>query len=265
MKKTIFRISKMDCPSEEQMIRMELAELTDIKSLDFNIPERLLTVYHLGDYDLILKQLDKLNFGTSLVETVAAENYDSKTDDNTHQKALLWQVLGINFFFFVLEVITGVISNSMGLVADSLDMLADSLVYALALFAVGGTIARKKKIAGLAGYFQLILAAAGLIEVIRRFIGIETVPAFQTMIIISLLALAGNSLCLYLLQKSKSKDVHMKASMIFTSNDVIINTGVIIAGVLVRLTNSNYPDLVIGAIVFYIVGQGAYKILKLSK
>jgi Co/Zn/Cd efflux system component len=35
------------------------------------------------------------------------------------------------------------------------------------------------------------------------------------------------------LQKSKSQeDAHMKASMIFTSNDVIINLGVIAAGIL---------------------------------
>jgi Co/Zn/Cd efflux system component len=153
----------------------------------------------------------------------------------------------------------------MGLVADSLDMLADSIVYGLALFAVGGTMTRKKNIAKSAGYFQLTLAVFGFIEVIRRFIGTGTIPAFQTMIIISILALIGNGLCLYLLQKSKSKEAHMQASMIFTSNDVIVNLGVIVAGGLVYLTNSKYPDLIVGTIVFFIVGQGAFKILKLSK
>jgi Co/Zn/Cd efflux system component len=38
-----------------------------------------------------------------------------------------------------------------------------------------------------------------------------------------------------------AKEAHMKASMIFTSNDVIINAGVILAGVLVLLTQSNTP------------------------
>ena len=45
----------------------------------------------------------------------------------------------------------------------------------------------------------------------------------------------------------------MKASMIFTSNDVIINLGVITAGVLVNWLDSNKPDLVIGTIVFGLV------------
>ena len=153
----------------------------------------------------------------------------------------------------------------MGLVADSLDMLADSIVYGLALFAVGGTITRKKNIAKSAGYFQLILAVFGFIEVIRRFVGLETIPNFKTMIIISILALIGNGLCLYLLQKSKSKDAHMKASMIFTSNDVIVNVGVILAGVLVYFTKNKIPDLVIGIIVFVLVAFGSFRILKLSK
>ena len=90
-------------------------------------------------------------------------------------------------------------------------------------------------------------------------------PNFQTMIIVSSLALIANSVCLYLLQKSKSDEVHMKASAIFTSNDVIINIGVIIAGILVQFTHSNKPDLLIGSIVFLIVVQGAFRILKLAK
>lgn len=102
-------------------------------------------------------------------------------------------------------------------------------------------------------------------EVIRRFIGVEEIPDFRMMIGVSVLALIANSICLYLLQKSKSKEAHMKASMIFTSNDVIINTGVIVAGVLVLLTQSKYPDLIVGTIVFLVVVRGAIRILKLGK
>jgi Co/Zn/Cd efflux system component len=85
------------------------------------------------------------------------------------------------------------------------------------------------------------------------------------MIVVSTFALVGNGICLYLLQKSKSQEAHMKASMIFTSNDVIINIGVITAGILVHLLDSNKPDLIIGAIVFILVIQGAFRILKLGK
>lgn len=265
MRKTTFKVSKMDCPSEEQMIRMKLSDLPNIASLDFDIPNRKLAVFHTGDYSEVFERLESLKFDTTLVESNSVENQINATEDTGKQRKLLWQVLGINFFFFVLEITTGFLSNSMGLVADSLDMLADSIVYGLALLAVGGSVARKKSTAKSAGIFQLILAVLGFMEVVRRFVGLEAIPGFQTMIIISILALIGNGLCLYLLQKSKSEEAHMQASMIFTSNDIIVNLGVIVAGGLVYLTDSKYPDLVIGTIVFFLVGQGAFKILKLSK
>lgn len=255
----------MDCPSEEQMIRLALGESENINSLHFDIPRRELAVFHTDNYDQILRRLEGLKLGTSLIDSVPSVSDISPTADSSREKQLLWQVLGINFFFFALELLTGFIANSMGLVADGLDMLADSIVYGLALFAVGSTISRKKTIAKWAGYFQFVLTVLGFLEVIRRFASADNVPGFQTMIIVSILALIGNGLCLYLLQKSKSREAHMRASMIFTSNDVIVNLGVIVAGGLVYWTHSKYPDLIVGFIVFIIVGRGAFKILSLSK
>jgi Co/Zn/Cd efflux system component len=264
MQETIFKIQKMDCPSEEQMVRMKLQGFERIEKLDFDIPKRTLKVYHHGQKDQIQSALESLNLDTTFISTEATEiHFEAETQGK--EKKLLWTVLIINVSFFALEITMGFIANSMGLVADSLDMLADGIVYGLALIAVGGTVARKKNIAKFAGYFQIVLALIGFMEVIRRFIGIEKMPDFQTMVIISIFALIANVICLYLLQKSKSKEAHMQASMIFTSNDVIINTGVISAGLLVNWLHSPYPDLIIGAVVFIIVARGAYRILQLAK
>ncbi|MBL7997851.1 MAG: cation transporter [Candidatus Kapabacteria bacterium] len=265
MQITTFRIAKMDCPSEEQMIRMILADQPAISSLNVDIPNRQLTVFHADGYEPILQRLDELNLDTSLVHSGSSDNHHTPTANPKQERKVLWQVLAVNAFLFVLELTTGVVSNSMGLVADSFDMLADSIVYGLALYAVGGTVQRKKSIAQSAGYLQLLLAICGFAEVLRRFVGLDEVPAFHTMILVSTLAVIGNGLCLFLLQRTKSNDAHIQASMIFTSNDVIVNIGVIIAGSLVYLTNSKYPDLVVGTVVFFIVGQGALKIVKLSR
>jgi cation transport ATPase len=262
--KTTFSISKMDCPSEERMIRMKLEGLTNIQSLQFDIPGRKLDVYHTDNSDDLLAALESLQLDTKLVSSEQT-GMAIKSESHYKERQVLWQVLAINIFFFTLELLTGIIADSMGLVADSLDMLADSIVYGLSLYAVGGTISRKKNIAGVAGYFQLVLAISGFVEVIRRFVGHGETPDFNLMIIISLLALTGNAICLYLLQKAKSQEAHMKASMIFTSTDVIVNLGVIVAGVIVYMTTSQLPDLIVGAIVFMLVGRGAYRILQLSK
>ncbi|WP_423128513.1 cation transporter [Gaoshiqia sp. Z1-71] len=265
MIKTEYHISKMDCPSEENMVRMKLDGLQSIKKLEFDIENRNLTVYHAAEGKEIFSRLESLNFGAKLIQKSSIDESDIEVGGSDAQSKLLWSVLIINFSFFIIEITTGFISRSMGLVADSLDMLADAAVYGLSLWAVGTAVTRKKKVATLSGYFQLALAGIGLIEIIRRFIGVEETPDFRMMIGISVLALLANSVCLYLLQKSKSKEAHMRASMIFTSNDVIINTGVIVAGALVLLTQSKYPDLIIGAIVFLVVVRGAFRILKLGK
>ncbi|MFD0836549.1 cation transporter [Mariniflexile aquimaris] len=264
MNKTIFEITKMDCPSEENLIRMKLDGISSIAHLEFDLPNRTLTVFHNAESDRIEKAIIELNLGAKKVSTKQTDETDSI--ETTNQKKLLWSLLAINFSFFIIEMTTGLISKSMGLVADSLDMLADSFVYGISLFAVGGSLIKKKRIAKLAGYFQIALAIIGFIEVLRRFFGDEKLPDFSTMIIISIFALVANGICLYLFQKSKSKEeVHMKASMIFTSNDVIINLGVITAGLMVNWLNSNKPDLIIGSIVFVLVVQGAIRILKLGK
>ncbi|MEL7219927.1 MAG: cation transporter [Bacteroidota bacterium] len=264
MYKTIYEIAKMDCPSEENLIRMKLDSIATIKHLDFDIANRKLSVFHEEEYETIEQAILSLNLGAQ--RTLTAKTDETDFGDNPQQRKLLWTVLAINFAFFIIEMTTGLISDSMGLVADSLDMLADSFVYGISLLAVGGTVMLKKRVAKLAGYFQIILAIIGFVEVIRRVLGLEQLPDFSLMISVSILALLANACCLYLLQKSKSKtEAHMKASMIFTSNDVVINLGVIIAGVLVHVLESNKPDLIIGVIVFLLVIQGAIRILKLSR
>lgn len=264
MQKTLFEITEMDCPSEETLIRMKLDSISSIANLDFDIPNRKLTVFHTGEIEQIEKSINELNLGEKKISTEQTEQ--THFEEHTNQRKLLWTVLGINFGFFIIEMTTGLISKSMGLVADSLDMLADSFVYGLSLFAVGGTLIKKKRIAKMAGYFQIALAIIGFMEILRRFFGNEKLPDFKTMIVVSIFASIANGICLYLMHKSKSKEeAHMKASMIFTSNDVIINLGVVTAGLLVHWLDSEKPDLIVGTIVFIMVIQGAFRILKLSK
>lgn len=262
MQKTTFFIQKMDCSSEEQLIRLKLEGFENIAALEFDVSHRRLTVHHTGEHEPIFKEINALELDARVEASGVSQEYSG---GHGRDVRLLTQVLLINFLFFLLEILTGFLSNSMGLLADGLDMLADSLVYGLALFAVGGTMARKKTIARVGGYFQLALAVFGMLEVLHRFFSSKGMPVFQTMMMISLLALLGNAGSLYLLQKSKNTESHIQASMIFTSNDVIANLGVIFAGGLVFITHSKFPDLLIGGVVFVLVARGAYRILQLAK
>ncbi len=264
MNKSIYKVTAMDCSAEEQMVRMQLEPLHQVERLDFDLPARQLTVYHRGEAESVTEALHALRLSDQLLTTEVSE-LPVMDSDHAQQKRILWWVLGINAGFFILEMTFGLLSGSMGLVADSLDMLADAFVYALSLWAVGAVVSRKKRIAGYSGYIQMGLAIMGFAEVLRRFIGYGEIPEFRTMIIVASLALVGNAISLWLIQKTSRGEAHMEASYIFTSNDIVINFGVIISGVLVYLTATRWPDLIVGSIVFAVVLRGAVRILKLAK
>ena len=260
--RSLFKVSRMDCAAEQSLVRMRLEDLASVRSMEFDLSNREVAIFHDGNLDEIESALAPLDLGALHIETSLG---DGKLSDTSAQRRILWSVLLINFGFFIVEAVTGLISQSMGLVADSLDMLADALVYGMSLLAVGTTIARKKAVARWSGYFQLILAVGGFAEVIRRFLNSEVIPDYTIMIVVSMFALMANVISLLLLQRSKDREVHIQASMIFTSNDIIINVGVIVAGVLVGLLHTNIPDLLVGGIVFLVVVRGALRILTLSK
>ena len=162
---------------------MKLDGHESIVKLDFRIEDRELTVYHNENDQEILDSLASLSLDTELVKT--EDTQEQVESDAKLQSKLLWQVLIINFVFFVLEMTFGLVSNSMGLVADSLDMLSDSFVYALSLFAVGAVVAKKKRIAKFSGYAQILLALIGITEVFRRYFFEDDMPDYLTMIIVS--------------------------------------------------------------------------------
>nr|WP_241805148.1 cation transporter [Vibrio cyclitrophicus] len=264
-----FTVPKMDCPAEESMIRIALEPIQPTVILDFDTPNRNLTVYHSENLQEVESRLSSVGLGARLNDTrpISEDELNkaslSDSEVDASESLVLKKLLAINAVMFFVEIIVGWWAQSTGLIADSLDMFADAAVYGVALYAVGHSIRMKVRAAHFAGWLQLILAFGALFEVGRRFLyGSE--PDSMLMIGFGVVALIANTTCLLLIAKKKDSGAHMKASWIFSANDVIANLGVILAGALVALTGSRYPDLVIGLLVGLLVLNGARKILKLK-
>ncbi len=263
-----FRVPDMDCPSEERLIRMALESITPPVVAKFDIPNRLVQIFHRGNLEEIEAAMASVNLGASLEHT---QEIDRNTFDQAESVAsahetkdakVLRQLLAINGVMFFLEMIVGWLAQSTGLIADALDMFADAAVYGLALYAVGRSQHLKLKAAHTAGWIQMFLALGALFEVGRRFLyGSE--PISLLMITFGIVALLANVWCLLLITNNRDNGAHMQASWIFSANDVIANLGVIVAGGLVYVTESRFPDLVIGLIIGVIVLNGARKILQI--
>lgn len=180
---------------------------------------------------------------------------------NAEQRATLRWLLVINAAMFVVELLLGWWAQSSGLLADSLDMLADASVYAISLYAVGHSLALQRGAARLSGVLQIGLALLVLSDVLRRFwFGSE--PLSPLILAVATLALLANIVCLRLIARHRDDGVHMRASYIFSKNDVLANLGVMCAALLVWLFENRYPDLLIGMLIAVLVLRGGLQILR---
>lgn len=180
------------------------------------------------------------------------------------QASTLRLVLAINAAMFVVEFAAGWMAESTGLIADSFDMFADALVYGLSLMAVSRSDLGKSRTATISGVFQLTLGATALAEVGRRFLlGSNPEPLY--MIPVAVVALVANTICLQAVARHRNEGVHMKASYIFSKNDVLANVAVIASGLLVAATGSQLWDLAVGLGIGMLVLSGGYRILRAAR
>jgi Co/Zn/Cd efflux system component len=162
---------------------------------------------------------------------------------------------------FLAEIGVGILADSAALIADSFDMLADAAVYAVSLYAVSRSVLARASAARLSGYLQLGLGAFALFEVSRRvLVGSDPEPTY--MMGASTIALAANVVCLRLIAAHREGGVHMRASFIFSQNDVIANCAVILSGLLVALSGWSLWDFIAGTGIGSLVLWGGVRILK---
>lgn len=263
IRESVFAVPQMDCPSEERMIRTALEGLDGLRGIECDLAGRKVRIVHEGPSAEIEARLVPLGLGASLTSSgEATASSIPEAPDAKRERRTLKILLAINAAMFCIEGAVAWFAESAGLLADSLDMFADALVYGLALYAVGRSARAKLRTAHLSGWLQLALALGALAEVVRRF-AFGSEPESTLMIGIASVALVANVACLRLVSRHREGGAHMKASVIFSANDVLANLGVVAAGLLVALTDSPYPDLLIGAFIAVLVLRGAVRILRL--
>jgi Co/Zn/Cd efflux system component len=161
---------------------------------------------------------------------------------------------------FVVGIVAGLIGQSSSLIADALDMLADTSAYATALGALGRSARFKAGAATLSGGLLLVLGILVLLDVGRRaLVGSE--PESMVMMTVAFLSFLVNTSVLRLLGRYREGAVHLRATWIFTRVDVIANIGVMLSGLLVLVTASRFPDLVVGGAIGIYVVKEAIEIL----
>lgn len=177
------------------------------------------------------------------------------------QSATLKVVLGINAVMFVVELVAGIMSGSTALLSDSLDNLGDAMTYGISLYAIAGSSRAKAKIALFKGILILIAAIFVFSQVVYRACN-PIIPSYETMGLISLLALLANGTCLALLWKHREEDINMSSVWECSRNDVASNISVFVAAGGVWLTHSGWPDILIGLVLALLFLKSSVKVIK---
>jgi len=156
-------------------------------------------------------------------------------------------VIGINLAMFVVEMTSGLYAQSMALKADALDFLGDSVTYALSLAVIGLPL-RVRAGAALFKGISLALMAAVILGASLYRVVVTAQPDETVMSTVGVLAFCANLSAALLLMRYRDGDSNVRSVWLCSRNDAIGNLGVIAAGLLVGVTASPWPDLVVAAV-----------------
>ena len=175
------------------------------------------------------------------------------------QRGTLHIVLVINAVMFLIIVVAALYGNSTALLADSLDNLGDALTYGLSLYAVSRGTSTKAKVALFKGGLIFLAAFAVAGQIVYKLF-VPSAPLFEVMGAFSLLGLAANSICLFLLWRHRHEDVNMSSVWECSRNDIASNLSVFVAAGAVWITGSGWPDIVVAIGLVWLLMRSAIRV-----
>ena len=177
------------------------------------------------------------------------------------QRRVLQVVLWLNGLMFIAESGAGLAAHSTALLADSVDMFGDAIIYGFSLYAVARSTIWQARVALLKGLVMAAFGIAVFLEVTHKLIA-GVVPTVNVMTAVGLLALAANTVCLILLSRHRGDDINMRSAWLCSRNDVVANVSVLLAAGGVALTDSGWPDIIVGLAIAVMFGSSAINIIR---
>ena len=180
----------------------------------------------------------------------------------SYRKAL-WLALAINATMFGVEMVSGMIAQSVALQADALDFLGDSFAYGVTLMVVGMALRWRASVALLKG-LSMVGFGVWLIGLAIWHAFYSTVPLALVMGTVGIAALAANLASAAVLYRHRVGDANMRAVWLCSRNDAIGNIVIVIAAVGVGTTETGWPDYAVAAAMAALALRSGVEVLRLS-
>jgi len=188
-------------------------------------------------------------------------------------KKVLYISILITFSFMFIELIGGILSNSLALVSDSFHMLNDSFALILSFIAINIGIKKPDKIKSF-GYKRIESITAfvnGILLIVMSSIilkeGIDRIfnPVIINTKILTYIAIIGlfvNVIIAYILYKSSHNNINIKSAFFHVIADLLSSLGVIISSIIILYTNYYFIDSIVSILISIIIFYTAISILK---
>lgn len=192
-------------------------------------------------------------------------------------KKTLWITLILTLFFTLVEIVGGILANSLALLSDSAHMLSDVLALGLSLTAIYLSTRESNKkytfgflrfeiLASFLNGLALVVIAIGIfIEGIKRIINPQEIE-FGLMLGVAVIGLIVNIVLTIVLIRSTKKEnnLNIKSALWHFIGDLLNSVGVIISAILIYYTDLNIFDPIISIVIGAVVFIGGAKIIRES-
>ena len=185
--------------------------------------------------------------------------HDHGIGEIKHERPLLW-AFGLTFTFLIVEVIGGIVTNSLALLSDAAHMATDAIALAISLVAV--RLSRKpadaKRTYGYArmeaigamvnGLLLFIVAFYILWEAFKRF-GNPPEVASTGMLIVATLGLVVNLIAMRLLKAGSGESLNVKGAYLEVWADMLGSVAVIAAALIIKATGWTVVDPILAVLI----------------
>jgi Co/Zn/Cd efflux system component len=170
-------------------------------------------------------------------------------------------VVILNVGFGIIEMIGGFISGSQALKADALDFIGDGAITFLGILAIGWSFVWRSRSALIQGLFLAALGIGVVGNTIYQISAGQSIDA-PIMGVVAFVALLVNVAAAFVLIPHRSGDTNMQAVWLFSRNDAIGNAAVVFAAVVVALSGSGWPDLIVAFAIAGLFLHSAFIIIR---
>ena len=178
-------------------------------------------------------------------------------------RQLLWAALIINAVMFAVEIVAGVVADSVSLHADALDFLGDTFNYAISLLVLGSALQWRAGAALFKGGTMVLLGLWVLGEAVWQVLS-GRVPEPVVMGAVGFAALTANAVVAGMLYRFRSAEANLRSAWICSRNDVVGNIAVLVAAVGVFGTGTLWPDVGVAVIMASLALQGGVTVIRQS-